>query len=148
MSDMNISVRTDGGSRGNPGPAGIGAVIEYGGQKREYYAYIGDHRTNNEAEYQALVFALKKVKALLGGQKAKSADVTCYSDSELMVKQLNHEYKLKEEKIQKAFIDIWNLSMDFRSIKFVHVPREENREADRLANKAMDEGDACVQALF
>lgn len=133
-----VVIHSDGGSRGNPGPAGIGVVIEYGGQKKEYSEYIGDSRTNNEAEYEALVFAMKKTKALLGSQKAKASRLSCYADSELMVKQLNHQYKLKDDKVQRYFIQIWNMMMDFESVDFVHIPREENGLADKLANRAMD----------
>lgn len=139
-----VIIHTDGGSRGNPGPAGIGVVLEYGNQKKTYAEFIGDHRTNNEAEYEALIYALKKIKSLLGGQKAKAAGLKCYSDSELMVKQLNHEYKLKDAKTQKNFIEIWNLIMDFGTVEFHHVRREENQEADKLANMAMDQGGATL----
>lgn len=135
---MEIIIHTDGGARGNPGPAGIGAVIEYENGKKNYSEFIGDNRTNNEAEYEALIFALKKAKQLAGKKRAKQMRVKCYSDSELMVKQLNHQYKLKEERIQKYFIEIWNLMLDFNRVEFEHIRREKNKEADMLANKAMD----------
>jgi ribonuclease HI len=136
---MIIKIFTDGGSRGNPGLAGIGAVVEVGGETKHYSEFIGDKKTNNEAEYQALIFALKKVKQLVGKVRAKEAVLDCYADSELMVKQLNHQYKVSNENIQKMFIEIWNLMLDFKKVKISHIPREENKEADRLANKAMDE---------
>ena len=132
---MNIKLYTDGGSRGNPGPGGIGIHIE--SLNKKYAEFIGAV-TNNEAEYQALIFALEKVKSLLGKTKAKQAELQCFSDSELMVKQLNHEYKIKEERIQQYFIKIWNLMLDFSRVEFTHIPREKNKVADELANEAMD----------
>ncbi|MDZ7611534.1 MAG: ribonuclease HI family protein [Candidatus Moranbacteria bacterium] len=134
-----IEVYTDGGSRGNPGPGGIGAAVKHNGETKKYSQYLGDRVTNNEAEYEALIFALKKIKQLLGKENAKKTQVKCYADSELLVRQLNHEYKLKNEEIQKKFINIWNLMLDFKKVEFFHIPREENKEADALANKAMDQ---------
>ncbi|PIR97839.1 MAG: hypothetical protein COT89_02770 [Candidatus Colwellbacteria bacterium CG10_big_fil_rev_8_21_14_0_10_42_22] len=126
-------INTDGGSRGNPGPAAIGAVV--GG--REYFEAIGN-TTNNIAEYSAVVFALKKAKQLLTKAMAKKTDVEVRTDSELLVKQLNAEYKIKDEHLVPLFIKIWNLRQDFASVKFVHVLREKNKDADRLVNKALD----------
>ena len=126
---------TDGGSRGNPGPAAVGIFIET--LSKEYGECIGI-KTNNEAEYQALISGLKKVKALVGNGKAKNTEVECRLDSELVVKQLNHEYKLKENHIQAFFIEIWNLMMDFGKVSFAHIPREKNKIADALVNKALD----------
>ncbi len=135
---------TDGGSRGNPGPAGIGVWIETLGKK--YGECIGI-ATNNVAEYAALIFGLKKLKQLLGKDKIRQHEIECYLDSELVVKQLNHEYKLKEEYIQKNFIEIWNLMLDFKSVKFYHIPREKNVIADALVNEALD-GEKCQKALI
>lgn len=129
-----IVMYTDGGSRGNPGPAGIGVYIETLGKK--YGECIGK-KTNNEAEYLALIFGLKKLKQLLGA-KAKQFTIQCYLDSELVVKQLNHEYKLKDSRIQAFFIEIWNLSLDFKIVEFAHVFREKNKIADSLVNEALD----------
>ncbi|NTU66569.1 MAG: ribonuclease HI family protein [Candidatus Moranbacteria bacterium] len=131
-----IVVYTDGGSRGNPGPAAVGVWIETLGKK--YGEYIGDNRTNNEAEYEALIFALKKIKQLVGKDKTKTKQVECYLDSELVVKQLNHEYKLKDERIQDYFIEIWNLMLDFGGVTFTHVLREKNKVADAMVNEALD----------
>jgi len=136
---MNVLIHTDGGSRGNPGVSGVGAVIEFEGRKEKLSSFIGNDRTNNEAEYEALIFALKKTKQLLGKNRSKQARLLCLSDSELMVKQLNHQYKLKEPRIQKYFIEIWNLMLDFGEVKFQHIEREKNSEADALANQAMDQ---------
>jgi ribonuclease HI len=131
-----IIMYSDGGSRGNPGPAGIGVYIET--LDKKYGEYIGE-TTNNVAEYAALIFGLKKIKQLVGKEKAKKYEIECYLDSELVVKQLNHEYKLKEEYIQKNFIEIWNLMLDFKKVVIIHIPREKNKIADALVNKALDE---------
>jgi ribonuclease HI len=132
-----ITTYTDGGARGNPGPAAIGAVIQYDNQEKCYSHFLGQ-TTNNEAEYQGLIFALKKIKALLGKKKIKKAKVQCFSDSELMVKQLNHQYKIEEENLQKLFIKIWNLTLDCNQIEFIYIPRERNRVADKLVNEELD----------
>lgn len=137
-----IIIHTDGGSRGNPGPSAIGAVIG----DRGYSEFIG-LGTNNEAEYKAVIFALKKAKALLGKDKIKTMEIELRSDSELMVKQLNGEYKIMEPRIQAFFIEIWNLKIDLGKIKFVLIPREKNGEADRLVNEAMD-SQTKAQTLF
>lgn len=139
MKGYNVTIHTDGGARGNPGPAGLGVVIEYDGHTKKYSEYLGHDKTNNDAEYEALIFALKKTKQLVGKENAKHAQLHCFSDSELMVKQLNHEYKLKEQRIQQYFIEIWNLMLDFDTVTVRHVRREHNKEADQLANQAMDE---------
>ena len=135
-----IIIYTDGGSRGNPGKAAIGVVYcnEKGQEIKKFGEYLGDGMTNNEAEYQAVIFALKKFKALFGKELAKSTELEMRADSELLVKQLSGEYKLSEPRIQQFFIEIWNLRIDFKSVKFRHIPREKNREADRLVNEALD----------
>lgn len=126
---------SDGGARGNPGPAGIGAII-YDDKRRvlaEISEYLGE-TTNNQAEYRALIAALKKAQGLA------ASEVECYLDSELVVRQLNGEYKVKNKDLAPLFLEIHNLRLGFKRISFNHVPREENREADRLANEAMDRG--------
>jgi len=133
FTDSKLVIYTDGGSRGNPGPAAIGVVI---GTKK-YSEYIGE-ATNNVAEYSAVVFALNKAKLLLGKKKAKETELLVNIDSELVVKQLNAEYKLKSEGLFEFFIQLWNLKQDFRSVKFNHVLREKNKEADKLVNEALD----------
>lgn len=133
-------IYTDGGSRGNPGKAAIGVVIcnEKEQEVKKYGEYLGDGLTNNDVEYQAIIFALKKFKALFGKKLSENTDIEIRSDSELVVKQLNGNYRLENPKIQQFFIEIWNLKFDFKSIKFKHIPRERNREADRLVNEALD----------
>jgi len=135
---MKLTIYTDGGARGNPGPAAIGVVIYQEGQPfKKYSEFIGT-ATNNEAEYQAVIFALKKVKLLFGKKKAKKMEIEFFIDSELIVKQINHQYKIKEENLQPLFIKVWNLMLDFDQIKFSHIPREKNKEADRLLNQELD----------
>lgn len=128
-----LIIYTDGGSRGNPGPSGIGVVID----DREYSEFIGQ-ATNNEAEYKAAIFALKKVKALFGKKAIKNSEIEVRSDSELLVRQLNGEYKILDSKIQPLFLRVWNLKIDFKRVKFNLVPREKNKTADRLVNEALD----------
>lgn len=129
-------IYTDGGARGNPGPAGIGAVI-YNEQKEvvaEVSKYLGV-ATNNQAEYQAIIAGLEKALEL------KGEELDCYLDSELVVKQLNHEYKVKNRELAPLFLKIHNLSLNFKKISYTHVRRELNKVADALANKAMDRGE-------
>lgn len=130
-----IIIYSDGGARGNPGPAGIGAVL-YDEDKNiiaEISQYIGE-TTNNQAEYRALLAGIKKAKEL----KAEALD--CYLDSELVVKQLKREYKIKNKDLAPLFLEIHNLSLSFKKINYFHIPRELNKEADQLANEAMDRG--------
>jgi len=131
-----IVMYTDGGSRGNPGPAAIGIYVET--LNKKYCECIGT-KTNNDAEYEALVFGLKKIRQLIGKSKIKNIEVECYLDSELAVKQLNHEYKIKEKRIQEYFIEIWNTTIEFGKASFIHIPREKNKIADSLVNQALDE---------
>lgn len=135
-----IIIYTDGGSRGNPGKAAIGVVFcnEREQEIKKYGEYLGDELTNNEAEYRAVIFALKKFKALFGKSVAAVSDIEIRSDSELLVKQIQGEYKVENEKIQKFFMEIWNLKIDFRAVKFKLIPREKNKEADRLVNEVLD----------
>ncbi len=130
-----LTIYTDGGARGNPGPAGIGAVL-YDEKKNiiaEISEYIGE-ATNNQAEYKAVAAAIAKAKEL----GAKELDF--YLDSELVVKQLNREYKVKNKGLAPLFVQIYNAVLSFKKVSFSHVRREMNKEADRLANLAMDRG--------
>lgn len=144
-----IIIYTDGGSRGNPGRASIGVVFcnEKEQVIKKYGEYLEDNLTNNEAEYNAVIWALKKFKALFGKKLAEKTEVQIRSDSELLVKQLNGEYKVLDEKIQPLFLEIWNLKFDFQSVKFKVIPREKNKEADRLVNEALD-SQGSAQKLF
>ena len=95
-------------------------------------------KTNNEAEYAAVISALKKLKALYGKEKTKKMEVEMRMDSELVMKQLTGVYKVETEHIVPLFVAIWNLKIDFAKVTFSHVPRENNKEADRLVNEALD----------
>ncbi len=135
-----VIVYTDGGARRNPGPAAIGVIIENPStllRTREYGEYIGE-KTNNQAEYEAVIFALKKVKQLVGKKKCKEAEIEVRMDSELVVKQLNGEYKIKEPELQPLFLQAWNSRMDFGKVIFLHIPREQNKRADKLVNDMLD----------
>jgi len=134
----------DGGSRGNPGPSAFAVVFSEIG--KSYSEFIGT-ATNNEAEYSGLIFALKKAKALFGKGKAKQMELEIRSDSELLVKQMKGEYKIKEEGIQKLFLQAWNLKIDFGRVIFIAVPREQNKQADRLLNETLD-AQGKKQSLF
>ncbi|OGN08447.1 MAG: hypothetical protein A2750_01865 [Candidatus Yanofskybacteria bacterium RIFCSPHIGHO2_01_FULL_45_42] len=137
MAKHKYLIHTDGGARGNPGPSALGVVIEGDIERKEYGEYLGE-QTNNFAEYSAVIFALKKLKSLIGGEKSKNSVIEIHADSELLVKQLNGEYKIKEEGIQKLFLEVWNLKLDFGEVAFRHIPREENHGADALVNGALD----------
>lgn len=143
-----VIINIDGGSRGNPGPSGLGVVIsdEKGEPLKKYSQCLGS-LTNNEAEYQALIFALKKAKALFGKEKIKKMSFELRSDSELLVRQMKGEYKILDAKIKNLFLTAWNLKIDFKSVAFTLVPREENKEADRLVNEALD-SESKTQNLF
>lgn len=128
-----LIIFSDGGARGNPGPAGIGAVLY--NSKKEIVAKISEYlgeTTNNQAEYKALIAALRKAREL------KAQEVACYLDSELVVKQLKREYKIKNKDLAPLFLEIYNLSFSFQKITYTHIPREQNTVADQLANEAMD----------
>jgi ribonuclease HI len=129
----NLTIYSDGGARGNPGPSGIGAVIidEDGQTIAEISEYIGE-ATNNQAEYRAIIAGITKAKEL------GAENLTCYLDSELVVKQLKGEYKVKNQDLGSLFIKIHNLKQSFKIIKFIHIRRDKNAHADRLANLAMD----------
>lgn len=144
-----IIIYTDGGSRGNPGKAAVGFLFcnEKKQCFKEYSEYLGDNLTNNEAEYQAVIFALQKFKAVFGKKLAESSEVEIKSDSELLVKQLNAEYKILEPKMQALFMTVWNLKLDFKKVKFSLIKREKNAAADKLVNEALDNAEAVQKLL-
>ena len=131
--ESKLIIYTDGGARGNPGPAAIGFLIG----DRKYGEKIGE-TTNNVAEYKAVVAALKKTKHLLGKKVARETDLEINVDSELLYKQINGKYKILEPELQTFFIEIWNLKQDFKSAEFRKIPREQNKAADRMVNQALD----------
>jgi len=133
-----FTIHADGGARSNPGPAAIGFTVEGPGIARvEHGEYIGE-TTNNVAEYTAVLKGLAKLKALLGTDKAKRAKVRVFADSELIVRQANGIYKIKDEDLGRLFIKLFNARQDFGSVTFDHIPREQNRDADRMVNEALD----------
>lgn len=134
-----IIAYTDGGSRGNPGPAAVGVQIqdETGKVLKEVTEFLGN-ATNNFAEYQGVLVALQTLKSLYG-KKTKEMDFEIRMDSELIKKQLNHEYQVKEPGLVPFFIEIHNLRVaHFPNLTLTHVLREKNKEADRLVNECLD----------
>jgi ribonuclease HI len=137
-----IIAYTDGGSRGNPGPSGIGVFVTDAKGKvlKKISKYLGT-QTNNFAEYEAVIMALEEIKKLFGAAKLKNIKIEIRSDSLLVVSQLSGEYQIKEPTLFPQFIKIWNMRVkDIPNISFLHIPREKNPEADKLANEAMDSG--------
>ena len=123
---------TDGGARGNPGPAGIGVVFAVEGEEvMKIATYIGE-ATNNVAEYTALITGMK-----LGNNQGVT-HLECFLDSELVVKQLNGEYRVKHEAMKVLYDEVSDLRAEFENITFVYVERAKNKEADALVNKALD----------
>ena len=131
---MKLIINTDGGARGNPGPAGIGVVIQTVDKKvlEKFGKYLGDNKTNNQAEYTAVIEALKAAKKLGG------THLEFRMDSELAVRQLNHIYKVKNAELQQLFLEIKNLQTEFSHVTFTHIPRAQNSAADKMVNQAID----------
>lgn len=125
-------LRSDGGARGNPGPGGAGFVIEVDGEiVCRGGRFLGDC-TNNVAEYEALIWGLENVRAL------GHDEVSVFADSELLVKQINGQYRVKNEGLKPLFLRALGLLRGFRSFEVAHVRRESNKDADAMANEAMD----------
>ena len=133
MPNKKIKIFSDGGARGNPGPAGIGVAIFNSADELigAHKKYIGE-ATNNQAEYRALIAALEKASEI----GAETIEVMM--DSELIVKQIKREYKVKNAGLAPLFLKVHNLTQRFKSAKFRHIRREQNTAADKLANEAMD----------
>ena len=129
-----LRIHIDGASRGNPGDAGFGVFVTdgQGVEVASLYGYIG-RATNNVAEYEALIQALRYARA----RGAKR--VRIFSDSELVVRQVNGEYKVKHPDMKVLNQEAAALRRGFPEAQVAHVPREQNRQADRLANRALDE---------
>jgi ribonuclease HI len=133
LSVNKVTIFTDGAARGNPGPAAIGAVIK--DEKNNIVATISrclGATTNNQAEYQAIIAALEKAVSLSARQ------VALYSDSELVVNQINGRYKVKHTALRPLYQEVVKLAGALENIKITYIPRERNKEADALANKALD----------
>ena len=124
---------TDGASRGNPGEAGLGVVIEddSGHIVRRIARYLG-HATNNQAEYAALI------EGLMAAHELGAEELNILADSELLVKQMNGQYKVKNPDLQERHAKARRLLESFRSVVIEHIPREKNKDADLLANEAID----------
>jgi ribonuclease HI len=131
-----LVIYTDGGARGNPGPAGAGAIV-YDGEQTvlEMKQYLGDKQTNNFAEYEAVALVLAELKAK--GFAGRAVEVRM--DSKLVVEQISGNWKIKEPTLKPQAAKVHALLKDFASFQFTYVPREQNKEADRLVNEALDE---------
>ena|SRR3989338_1207935 len=131
---MKLFLYTDGGSRNNPGPAGIGGIglDAHGKEVFRFKKFLGN-ATNNQAEYSALIEGLKKAS------HAGANEVSCFLDSELVVKQLNGHYKIKHPDIKPLAAEALKLTNKFNNVNFSHIKREKNQIADRLVNEAIDE---------
>ena len=134
---MKLFIHIDGASRGNPGPASVGVVIRDGAGEtlKEHHRYLGE-ATNNVAEYSALSDALALARELGG------TELAIRSDSQLLVRQFNGQYRVKNPALFKMLSEIQKIRHQFTSIALIHVPREENKDADRLANLALDQARA------
>lgn len=130
---MKLIIYTDGGARGNPGPAATGVVIkdETGKTLEAFGEYLGE-QTNNYAEYMALISGLKKAKEI------HADEVECLVDSKLVCEQLKGNWKVKEPTLQKLFVQAYNLASEFKKVAYTHVRRENNKEADTEVNKVLD----------
>lgn len=133
MPDKPYTLHSDGGARGNPGPAAYGYVLRDpdGNVIAKEGKSLGKG-TNNFAEYQGVIAGIRRAKGL------KAVPLACFLDSELVVKQLNGEYKVKDADIREAFMIIWNLRIEMGHVTFQHVPREQNKDADAMVNEALD----------
>lgn len=125
-------VFTDGGARGNPGPAACAAVVN----DQDFSEFIGE-TTNNVAEYRGLLLGLKSALKL-AGKKSEEAEVDIKMDSELVVKQLCGEYKIKNQDLKLLAAEVLPLVNKFKKVSFSHVRREENSHADKLVNEVLD----------
>ncbi len=132
---MSITAYIDGGARGNPGPAGYGVRIEneQGALVSEFNGFLGS-ATNNVEEYNGLVAALKYA------HEHGHTQVHIKSDSELLVKQMRGEYRVRNAGLQPLYEEARAIARNIGRVTFEHVRREQNKDADRLANLAMDEG--------
>jgi ribonuclease HI len=132
-----LLIHIDGASRGNPGEAGFGIHVQDQSRATELYGYLGQ-ATNNVAEYQALLHALRYALA----QGARRVEIC--SDSELVVRQIEGRYRVKHPGLAPLHREALGLLASFERARLRHVAREENRDADRLANLALDRRDSCL----
>lgn len=125
-------VNIDGASRGNPGPASAGVVILTPAGKELHFGKNLGIKTNNEAEYGALIMALQQLK------KMNAGEAVIRSDSKLLINQMLGNYKVKHPKLRKLFLEIIRMRSEFNALTFVHIPRNENKKADILANDYLE----------
>ena len=140
---MEFTLYADGGARGNPGPAGAGAVVFDSSGKRvvEVADYLGV-ATNNIAEYEAVLRGLKALAEAYPPDYFRQASVMVKMDSKLVIEQMKGAYRVKHPNLVPRHFEIKNLiARNFGKVEFVHVPRAQNADADLLANKAMDAGE-------
>lgn len=123
---------TDGGSRGNPGPGAIGGVLIHNEKIIETFSEVIGNCTNNQAEYRAIIRGIQIAVNL------NIKELECFLDSELVVKQLNREFKVKDKDLAVFFVRVWNMKQNFKKITFIHIFREDNKLADKLVNEALD----------
>ena len=132
MSQKEVSIYIDGAARGNPGPAGAGIILKEGNETiKTSYKYLGD-TTNNVAEYSAVIFGLQEAIAL--GYKKVELKV----DSELVAQQLRGDYRVKNSNIKPLFDKAIVLINNLENVKIIKIDRSDNKEADKLANKAIN----------
>lgn len=129
---MELTLYSDGGARGNPGPAAIGYVLTNCGNVVAEHGEVIGETTNNVAEYTAVLQGLTRAHEL------GATHVSCKLDSLLVVEQLNRNYKVKDANLAQLFTKVWNLSQRFQRVTFQHVRREQNHHADALVNQALD----------
>ncbi|OQB05468.1 MAG: 14.7 kDa ribonuclease H-like protein [bacterium ADurb.Bin212] len=138
----NIIINTDGGSRGNPGPAAIGVVFSsQNGELIHCHRECIGEATNNQAEYRAIIKALEiLLKSNWQKNNGEKSKITCYLDSMLVVEQINGNYKVKNHDIKQYIEKLSKLIKEIgKPVDFVHIPRERNKQADKLVNQALDE---------
>ena len=130
-----VKMWTDGGSRGNPGEAAIGIIIQSDQEGKPLYVegrYLGSQISNNQAEYQALYYGLNQALQIGVSQ------IICHLDSQLVVEQINGRYKVKDAGLKLWWDKIQQLRQKFDSVEVVYVPRAQNAQADKLVNQALD----------
>lgn len=137
MKEFNkLIIYTDGGARGNPGPAALGvAIYDAAGKLIKKFGKYLSEKTNNEAEYEAIVAALEEAL------KLEAEEVEMRMDSELAMRQLNSIYKVKNHRMQALVLKVRNLETKFKKVTFSHIPRERNKLADEMVNDAIDKNE-------
>lgn len=134
MNQPIYKIYTDGGARNNPGPAGAGVVIKDSqGKTVGRYKKFLNEKTNNQAEYAAVIYALQIA------QEKGYKNLQFFLDSQLLVGQLSQNYKIKNGELAKLFVQVWSLRQFFNKVTFEYIPREKNKEADILVNQAIDQ---------